>query len=75
MEKINYQGVIKEEVNHPQHYLANGIEVIDIIDSFDLNFNLGNSIKYILRADKKWNKKKDLEKAIWYLNREVQKLD
>jgi hypothetical protein len=75
MEKINYQGVIKEEVNHPQHYQGNGIEVIDIIDSFDLNFNLGNSIKYILRADKKWNKKKDLEKAIWYLSREVQKLD
>ena len=45
MEKINYQGVIKEEVNHPEHYQGNGIEVIDIIDAFDLNFNLGNSIK------------------------------
>ena len=62
MEKINYQGVIKEEVNHPEHYQGNGIEVIDIIDSFDLNFNLGNSIKYILRADKKGFKKKDLDK-------------
>ena len=73
MEKINYQGVIKEEVNHPKHYQGNGIEVIDIIDSFDLNFNLGNSIKYILRADKKGFKKKDLSKAVWYLNRELEK--
>ena len=73
MEKISYQAVIKEEVNHPEHYQGNGIEVIDIIDSFDLNFNLGNSIKYILRADKKGFKKKDLSKAVWYLNRELEK--
>jgi hypothetical protein len=73
MEKISYQAVIKEEVNHPDHYQGNGIEVIDIIDSFGLNFNLGNSIKYILRADKKGFKKKDLSKAVWYLNRELEK--
>jgi hypothetical protein len=60
-------------INHPEHYQSNGIEVIDIIDSFDLNFNLGNSIKYILRADKKGNKKQDLEKALWYINYELQK--
>ena len=73
MESIKYQGIIKEEVNHPDHYQGNGIEVIDIIDSFELNFNLGNAIKYILRADKKGFKKKDLSKAIWYLNRELEK--
>jgi len=60
-------------IDHPQHYQSNGIEVIDIIDSFNLNFNLGNSIKYILRADKKGNKKQDLEKALWYINHELQK--
>jgi len=60
-------------VNHPKHYQGNGIEVIDIIDSFELNFALGNAIKYILRADKKGNKKQDLEKAIWYLNNELNK--
>jgi len=60
-------------INHPEHYQSNGIEVIDIIDSFNLNFNLGNSIKYILRADKKGNKKQDLEKALWYINHELQK--
>ena len=58
-------------VNHPEHYQGNGIEVIDIIDSFELNFDLGNAIKYILRADKKGNRKQDLEKARWYLNREI----
>lgn len=73
MESIKYQGIIKEEVNHPDHYQGNGIEVIDIIDSFELNFNLGNAIKYILRADKKGFKKKDLHKAIWYLNRQLEK--
>jgi len=60
-------------VNHPEHYQGNGIEVIDIIDSFKLNFALGNAIKYILRADKKGNRKQDLEKARWYLNREITK--
>jgi hypothetical protein len=60
-------------INHPEHYQGNVIEVIDIIDSFNLNFNLGNSIKYILRADKKGNKKQDLEKAVWYLNHELKK--
>jgi hypothetical protein len=73
MESIKYQGVIKEEVNHPEHYQGNGMEVIDIIDAFELNFNLGNSIKYILRADKKGFIKKDLSKAVWYLNRELEK--
>ena len=71
--KFNYEGVIKDQVNNPEHYQSTGIEVIDIIDCFNLNFNLGNSIKYILRCDKKGNKKQDLEKAIWYLKRELQK--
>ena len=62
-------------VNHPSHYQGNGIEVIDIIEAFDLNFSLGNSIKYILRADKKGNKKQDLQKAIWYLNNELKKFN
>lgn len=60
-------------IDHPIHYQSDGIEVINIIDSFNLNFNLGNSIKYILRADKKGNKKQDLEKALWYINHELKK--
>jgi hypothetical protein len=64
-----------EAVNHPAHYQANGIEVIDIIENFDLNFNLGNTVKYVLRAGKKGSKKEDLEKAVWYLNRELEKFN
>lgn len=57
-------------VNHPKHYNVDGFEVIDIIDAFGLNFNMGNALKYLLRADRKGNKKQDIEKAIWYLQRE-----
>ena len=64
---------MKELIDHPDHYISNSIEVIDIIEGFELNFNLGNVIKYILRADKKGNKKQDLEKAEWYLKRELLK--
>lgn len=60
-----------EHVNHPDHYQGKTFEVIDIIEDYDLNFNLGNAIKYILRCDKKGNRKKDLEKSIWYLQREI----
>lgn len=58
-------------VNSPKHYKGKTFEVIDIINDYGLNFELGNAIKYILRADKKGNKKQDLEKAIWYLRHEL----
>ena len=58
-------------VNHPKHYNVEGYEVIDIIDAFKLNFNMGNALKYLLRADRKGNKEEDLNKAIWYLQREI----
>jgi hypothetical protein len=64
---------MKDQVNNPEHYQANGIEAIDVIEAYGLNFNLGNTIKYILRAERKGNKKQDLEKAKWYLNRELEK--
>jgi hypothetical protein len=63
----------KDMVNHPAHYQGSNFEVIDIINDYKLNFELGNAIKYILRADKKGNKTQDLEKAIWYLNHELSK--
>lgn len=58
-------------VNHPPHYTVKGFEVIDIIDAFGLNFNMGNALKYLLRADRKGNKKQDIQKALWYLQREI----
>jgi hypothetical protein len=66
----------KEMVNHPDHYKSNKFEVIDIIEDYKLNFNLGNACKYILRAGKKDQTKtiEDLEKAVWYLQREISNL-
>ena len=63
----------KEQVNHPSHY-QQGIEPIEVIESWDLNFNLGNVIKYTLRAPYKENMIQDLEKAKWYLEREIIRL-
>ena len=62
-----------EQVNHPQHYVQ-GIEPIDVIESWDLNFSLGNAIKYILRSPYKGKQIEDLEKARWYLDREIERL-
>lgn len=62
-------------VDHPQHYQSSGMEAIDVIEAFNLGFNLGNAIKYILRYGKKDPElaKQDLQKAVWYLNRETEK--
>lgn len=67
--------MIREQVDHPQHYggESNPFEVIKIIEEYDLNFCLGNVIKYTLRAGKKANTIEDLQKAAWYINREIQK--
>lgn len=59
------------DVDHPTHYNVLGMEVIDVIDAFGLGFNLGNVIKYILRAGKKDDSVTDLKKAMWYLEREL----
>lgn len=61
----------KEMVDHPEHYASQGIEVIDVIEAFALDFHRANALKYILRSDRKDNCKQDLEKAIWYLNRYI----
>jgi CRISPR/Cas system-associated protein Cas7 (RAMP superfamily) len=62
---------VSKSVNHPEHYQSNRMEVIDVIEAFELNFNLVNVIKYVLRAEKKKARQEDLMKALWYLNREV----
>lgn len=59
-------------VNHPPHYTKGGIETIDFIEAKDLNYRLGNVIKYVSRAGKKDSDPiEDLEKAAWYLQREI----
>jgi hypothetical protein len=66
---------MSEAVNHPKHYGGkdNPLEVINIINHYKLNFELGNLIKYVLRADNKGNRKQDLQKALWYLKYEINK--
>lgn len=71
--KVMKQVMDREMVNHPDHYQGSRFEVIDIIEDYELGFNLGNAVKYVLRCENKGNKKQDLEKAIWYLNRELSK--
>lgn len=72
-----------DKVNSPSHYKStNGYEVIDIIEFFNLNFHRGNVLKYLLRSGKKAEEGyeavekeiEDLEKAIWYLRREVKRI-
>lgn len=64
-----------EMVNHPGHYQsAGGIEVIDVIESFGLGFCLGNAVKYILRCGKKDAAIQELQKAKWYIDREISNL-
>lgn len=67
-----------EAVNHPAHYAGkSGIEALDVIEAFDLNFNTGNAVKYIVRAGKKAENStvQDLKKAVFYLNREIKNLE
>lgn len=67
---------MNENVENPSHYNSGKIEVIDFIEDQKLGFCLGNVIKYISRAGKKDSSKivEDLEKAKWYLEREIKKL-
>ena len=63
-------------VNSPPHYTAGGIETIDFIEAKELDYCLGNCVKYISRAGKKnVNKLEDLNKAMWYLKRAISNLN
>ena len=65
-----------EAVDHPSHYHSDsGIEVIDAIEAWDLNFALGNAVKYCARAGHKDPSKaiEDLRKAVWYIEREIER--
>lgn len=63
-----------EAVNHPSYYKTGGIEAIDVIEAWNLDFCLGNTVKYIARCSKKSdNVLGNLKKAAWYLNREIER--
>ena len=61
-------------VNHPAHYTKHpsGVECIQITEH--MNFCLGNAMKYIWRAGLKGDARQDLEKAKWYLDREIDRI-
>lgn len=65
---------MNDQVNHPPHYNNHpaGIECIDVVEHF--GFNVGNAIKYLWRAELKGNQMQDLEKAAWYVSREIERL-
>lgn len=59
-----------------EHYCMNGMEAIDVIEAYGLNFALGNAVKYILRCGHKGGMTDavaDLEKARAYLTREIER--
>lgn len=71
---------MKEMINHPEHYQFgknNEYEAIKVIEAWDLDFHLGNTVKYISRAGKKEVDKElqDLKKALWYLERKIKNLE
>lgn len=61
------------EVDHPAHYggADDPYEAIKVIEAWALNFNLGNALKYLRRSPAKGNPTLDLEKAVWYIQREI----
>lgn len=63
-----------DPVNHPKHYTSHpsGVECIDI--TRHENFNIGNAIKYLWRRGEKGNEIQDLEKAVWYIRDEIERL-
>ena len=67
---------MNDEVNNPSHYNQNGIEVIDVIETYAKHdFRLANVLKYVCRAGYKGHPLQDLQKAQWYLNRVVSEME
>lgn len=67
------RNVKNSEMNY--YKADSGLEAIDYIEAFNLNFNLGNVVKYITRAGKKTDKPlEDLQKARWYIEREIERI-
>ena len=66
---------MKDNNKTPQHYQGT-IQPIDLINAQNLNFNLGNVVKYVCRAGKKQgeNVLSDLEKAKNYINYEIERI-
>lgn len=66
-----------EQVDHPKHYNTGKFEVIDVIEDWQLDFHIGNVVKYVSRAGRKSDDTEiqDLKKALWYLKRRIEILE
>lgn len=75
LESVARELGMEDVIKSPAHYQSSlGIQVIDIINEwYPDSYNLGNVLKYLLRADKKGNRQQDLEKALQYLTWEVER--
>lgn len=62
---------VTDNINSPKHYTSGKFEVIDVIEDWELNFRLANTVKYIARHKHKGKPLEDLKKALWYLQREI----
>ena len=71
---MGFGDVHEEKVDHPSHYNSGKIEAIDAIEDWNLGFHDGNALKYIARHKHKESPEKDIEKAIWYLQRHLENL-
>lgn len=60
-------------VNHPAHYTYGKFECADVIEDWGLSWQLGNALKYICRCGHKSDDVEDLKKAVWYINREIER--
>jgi hypothetical protein len=66
------------QVDHPSHYRKDtGFEVIDVIEAWDLDFSLGNAVKYIARQGRKGTNTagEDLRKAMWYIDHYIKRIE
>lgn len=76
VDEVQNQSTSKEDIiEHPKHYNFASIQPIDVIEDWKLDFRLANAVKYIARAGKKdlTKTKEDLEKALWYIRRFIEK--
>ena len=64
-----------DAINSPKHYTTGKFEVIDVIEDWDLNFRLANTVKYVARHKHKGKPLEDLKKALWYLQREIDRYE
>ena len=72
-ERMKIMRELQANAPHAEHYRKLKPEPIEIIEAWGLNFHLGNAIKYIARSSYKGTKKQDIQKAIWYLERELER--